>query len=222
MSGEFEDPLAPVFFLSYARARKPNRSTVAPYEVDAQGLRLYEHLSLHVNELVAIPPGRDPGFLDRTLDSGEQWEAQLLRAAGTCQVFVPLMSVAYPGRKWCQMEWDLFTRRKVVRRSDGQPSGETAIVPVLWSPIDLTRLPEPIQAVQSFSPRGLPDDTITPLYHANGLYGLLVMGAKVEYQAVVWKLAQRVAEIYYHNYVEPLQLPTSEGLGRLWTTGGGR
>jgi hypothetical protein len=153
------------------------------------------------------------------MESGEQWEPRLLRAAGNCQVFVSLMSAAYPNSRWCQMEWDLFTRRKVVRRADGQPSNDTAVIPVIWSPAQSDSLPAPIRAVQTFVPRGLPDSQIAPLYQANGLYGLLVMGRELEYQAVVWKLAQRVAEIYYHYHVESSDLTNTEGLGTVWSGG---
>ncbi|MGH8940007.1 MAG: TIR-like protein FxsC, partial [Actinomycetes bacterium] len=70
----FEDPSAPVFFLSYARAHHLNKPVTAPYQVNRHVLRLFQDLSENVNQLLALPSGRDPGFMDLTMSGGEEWE----------------------------------------------------------------------------------------------------------------------------------------------------
>jgi TIR domain len=195
--GELEvDPRAPLFFLSHASGKKARN----PQNV----MRLFDDLSAHVSELVGLPAGSDPGFMDRTLNGGERWTSELLEAAGTCQVLVSLISPAYVRSKWCGMEWDAFSRRKIVRRADGEPDFETGIVPVIWLPMESSTLPPAVRGVQWFSPQRLPDPAVSAQYHQEGMYGLLSMNLDQAYRAVVWRLAQRVVAIYHSHWVEPL------------------
>ncbi len=197
------DQRAPLFFLSYGHVEISTRSPAPTPDPNRYALRLFHDLSMHVSLLVGRAAGADPGFMDRSLAGGERWTPELLRAAGTCQVFVPLISSALLNSQWCAMEWDAFSRRKIVRR-DGRPDHESGIVPVVWSPTESDSLPAVVRDVQRFSPVGLPDP-IAAEYHRDGLYGLLAMSLPQYdqyYAAVVWRLAQRVVAVYRSHWVE--------------------
>jgi TIR domain len=214
-TGEPEvDSIAPVFFLSYAQAGWPQAGTVR--DLNSHVLDLFDTLSADIGELLGRQPGADPGFLwpgfmDRALGGGERWTEELLQAVSTSQVFVPLISPSQLGSRWCAMEWDAFSRRKVVRH-DGRTDQESAIVPVLWTPI-ASDPPAVVSKVQMFSPTQLPPDYAAQ-YLRDGLYGLRMMGFTDVYRAVVWRLARRVVDIHRtHLVVPPDPVPTStEGL----------
>jgi hypothetical protein len=211
-SGVYEvDSRAPVFFLSYGRSAWPRVGRVR--ELNRYVMELFDELSVHVGELLGREPGADPGFMDRTLPGGERSTEELLHAAATCQVFVPLISSSLVRSEWCAMEWDVFSRRRVVRR-DQRRDLDTAILPVVWTPIPVAELPAVIRNVQLFSPTRLPDPDYAAQYFEEGLYGLRTMGLDEAYRAVVWRLARRVVEIHYTHLVHPLDpVPTgTEGL----------
>ncbi|TDC34704.1 TIR domain-containing protein [Micromonospora sp. 15K316] len=198
---------APLFFLSHSRS--PARRAVAgPSEYL---LRFYEDLSVHVSELVGPETGVDPGFMDTVMTGGERWTPELLRAAGTCQVFVPLLSSALLGSDWCGMEWHAFSRRRIERRRDDVSAHETAIVPVTWSPTEGARLPKAVREIQRFSPTPMPTEIVAQ-YQREGVYGLLTLQMENAYRAVVWRLAQRIVAIHRAYRVEPL---VPSGVGEL-------
>lgn len=195
------DPGAPVFFLSYARAR--NRVAAPPRDTNQKVFQLFVDLSDHVVELLGLPPGRTAGFLDRELDGGQLWSEELAFAAGHCQVFIPLISPQYLNSAWCAREWDAFTRRRYELRPGALASpGEAPIIPVNWSVVDRRTLPTTVSQRQMFTPTRLPPD-IAPQYHDEGIYGLLSLGknGKDAYDAVVWRLAQRIARAYHTHWV---------------------
>ncbi|MEV0152339.1 TIR-like protein FxsC [Micromonospora sp. NPDC050686] len=196
---------APLFFLSYSR---PHRAAGGPFDYVPQ---FFEDLSVHVSELVGPEPGVDPGFMDSTMAGGQRWNPELLRAAGTCQVFVPLLSSALLGSDWCGREWHAFSRRRVVPRSPGFSAHETAIVPVNWSPTHEVDLPKVIRDIQRFSPTPMPADVVGK-YEREGVYGLLTLRLENEYRAVVWRLAQRIVAIHRACRIEPL---VPAGVGEL-------
>ncbi|MFI6240974.1 hypothetical protein ACIBEF_13955 [Micromonospora sp. NPDC050795] len=66
--------------------------------------RFFEGLSVHVSEQVGPVTGANAGFLDTSTADGERWSPEMLQAAGTCQVFVPLVSSALLGSAWCGRE----------------------------------------------------------------------------------------------------------------------
>lgn len=73
---------------------------------------------------------------------GERWSGDLRWAVGNCSVFVALLSDRYlHGSTWCAMEWDLFSRREMRARSGPRAEAESAILPILWTPV--TSVPEP-------------------------------------------------------------------------------
>ncbi|MGC5017731.1 TIR-like protein FxsC [Micromonospora sp. DT47] len=194
---------APLFFLSYSRS-PARRATGNPAEYVS---RFYDDLSVHVSELVGPVTGVDPGFMDSTIAGGERWTPELLQAAGTCQVFVPLLSSALLRSAWCGREWDAFSRRRIAPRHGAASAHETAIVPVTWSPTDGAPLPRVVRDIQRFSPAAMPDPDIAVQYQREGVYGLLTMQMENAYRAVVWRLAQRIVAIHRSYLVEPL-VPT--------------
>ncbi|SCE74551.1 TIR domain-containing protein [Micromonospora coriariae] len=190
---------APLFFLSYSLP-PIHWVTGNPAENIS---RFYKDLSVHVSELVGPVTGVDPGFLDSSIAGGERWSPELLQAAGTCQVFVPLVSSTLLGSDWCGREWDAFARRRIVPRSGASSAHETAIVPVTWSPTNGTPLPRVLRDIQRFSPTAMPDPDIAVHYQRDGVYGLLTMQWENAYRAVVWRLAQRIVAIHRSYLVEP-------------------
>jgi TIR domain len=190
------DPRTPLFFLSYAhsleaKGRARNRRFI----------KFFEDLSENVAELVARPAGSDPGYMDRSIPDGGRWTAELLTAIGTCQIFVALLSSPYFSSEWCAWEWHAFAQRRARSRLPGT-SHQTGIIPVIWAPIRDREIPTAVSAVQRFNPRGVPDTDVAARYRDEGVVGLLQLKDIVAYQAVVWRLAQRIAEVHDTHYVE--------------------
>lgn len=185
-------PQGPIFFLSYAHARV-NRSV----------LRFFDDLSMHVDQLVGSPTGVDPGFMDRSMDGGTRWASEVLTAAGTCHVFIPLISSRYVESKWCAMEWDTFARRNVLHRPMDSSGSTTAILPVTWSPTREDQLPPTVRELQFFQPQKLTDPNIAQRYRDDGVYGLLALHDEAAYQAVTWRLARGIVDAYHTYQVEP-------------------
>ena len=177
----------PLFFLSYAR------------EPGASGERLvtrfFDDLTEDVAQLVASAPGASISFRDDSIRGGMPWREELLDALGTCQVFIPLISVAYVTSQWCAMEWDAFSRRTVTS-APSAPRG-SPIVPVIWGPITASQIPEPIQRYQWF--QATTTDTESYGY---GLSGLLQTKQEDTYRRLVWQLARRIAELSRTYHVE--------------------
>ncbi|MFC0532768.1 TIR-like protein FxsC [Phytohabitans kaempferiae] len=188
-----------MFFLSYAHGNQ--QFLESGYEADRYVLELYKELSGNVAELVGRLPGWSPGFMDRSMDGSQRWTPELLRAAATCQVFVPLISPSLLTSRWCAMEWDLFSRRRI---DSGDGRTETAILPVAWAPTDFASLPRVVREVQFFSPLPLPDLDYAAQYQQEGVVGLHKLSLHTTYRAVVWRLAQRIVAISRAHRVEPL------------------
>lgn len=217
MDDEFlEDPRAPVFFLSYARAKPANRRVAPPHEADRFVLKFFDDLNAIVNELVPMLPGHDPGFMDRTMEGGERWEKQVLEAAATCQVFVALLSTSFLVRsEWCAMEWDAFSRRKIIRRVERQPDHATGIIPLLWAPIERS-IPKVVAEVERFNPTDLPDPVFAAQYQDNGILGLLRMSSLTSaYEAVIWRLGLQIQRMHHSHWVEPLDIDELGGTTKL-------
>ena len=105
--------------------------------------------------------------------------------------------------KWCAMEWDVFSQRNVDRRSSASSESETAILPVIWSPMLEDQLPPAVWELQFFLPLQLKDPDIAQRYFAEKVYGLLALNDEVAYQAVAWRLARRIVDAYHAYQVEP-------------------
>lgn len=135
------NPLVPIFFLSYAQARLSRTSQTSPRDAELHVLRLFDDLSSYVGELLGSAVGEYPGFMDRSMEGETRWAPEVLAAAGTCHVFIPLISSGYVKSKWCAMEWDAFWRRNVIRRPSDSSGSQTAILAVIWLPMLEDRMP---------------------------------------------------------------------------------
>ncbi len=197
------NPQGPIFFLSYARARRPMRPQAGPQDVNRSVARLFDDLSMHVDQLVGSPTGVDPGFMDRSMESGTRWASEVLAAVGTCHVFIPLISSRYVESEWCAMEWDAFSRRNVVHRPADLSGNRTAILPVTWLPMREDQLPPAVRELQFFLPQQLKDPDIAQRYLVDGVYGLLALNDETDYQAVAWRLARGIVDAYHAYQVEP-------------------
>jgi hypothetical protein len=227
--GEFRsDPSAPVFFLSYNRSKSINRQS-SPFEPNRRVRQFFHDLTDGVGELVGLLPGQDAGFMDVTMEGGQVWTRRLLRAVGTCQVFVALLSTGYLNSSpWGAMEWDLFRRRKALIRTTGEPADEdTGIIPVIWAPTQ-TSAPKRVSRVQRFQPwDDLSNISFQSQYERDGLYGLIHTNP-AGYDAVVWKLAMYIQKLQHEFWVEPDVRTTVKGLSRTFgqrtprAEGGGR
>jgi hypothetical protein len=205
------DSHAPVFFVSYAQFTTQHLEVQEPNQYV---MEFFDELSGNVSQLLGRRTGEYPGFLDRTLVGGQRWTRDLFQAAATCQVFVPLVSPGLLRSKWCGLEWDAFSRRKIVRRKGTAPVSESSILPVAWIHTETDELPSVVSDIQIFSPVGLPDPAFARQYLEDGLFGLRQLGQNVVYRAVVWRLAQRIVQIYRTHRVLPLDpVPTgTDGL----------
>ncbi|MEV0459280.1 TIR-like protein FxsC [Catellatospora methionotrophica] len=203
-----DDQDLPVFFLSYGHAH------ALPLEVEtARNDRVslfFNDLSADVGELVGRAPNEYVGFMDQTFQGGEDWVADLTEALGGCQVFIPLISSSLVASSWCGMEWDGFTRRRVIKRDTRVPVRKCPILPVIWTPLDTVELPTVMDRVQRFSPQNSSTPALRRLYLQEGIYGLLNLQPTNAYREVVWRLARRVVDLHRRYYVEPLDLDSSE------------
>jgi hypothetical protein len=192
------DPHAPLFFLSYAHSGQDQ-----PTAHEAKVAKFYKDLTDFVSQMVGRVPGQQMGFVDRSIPHGSRWTDDLLDALGSCRTFVPLLSRPYASAAWCGMEWYAFSQRKVQARG---PNGgnQTAFFPVIWAPIQTEECPQAIQEVQRFSPAGFSGLDLERKYNEFGLLGMMeTMGRRTAYKAIVWSLAQSIANFSYSHEVEP-------------------
>jgi hypothetical protein len=191
------DPYAPLFFLSYAHSGES-----APTAHERQVAKFFKDLMDFVGQMVDRVPGQQMGFIDRSIPHGSRWTDDLLDALGSCRTFVPLLSRPYASAAWCGMEWYAFSQRRV--QAMGTHGGnQTAFFPVLWAPVPMEECPPAIQKVQRFSPAGFSGLDLERKYNELGLFGVMEMGRRSTYKAIVWSLAQSIANFSYSHEVEP-------------------
>jgi len=191
----------PPFFLSYARAEsRASGSGDAQYS-DQMAERFYLDVAQNVDQLIGRRTGEEPGFMDTRIPGGMQWADELLRAAGTCQMLVALLSAPYLDSEWCGMEWCAFSRRSAVRlRGAKQFKRQGWIIPVHWAPVSFP-LPSTVSHDMIFSPESKPDPGLPAEYRAEGVFGLLRMGQEHSYQIIAWHLAKRISNIYHSQHL---------------------
>jgi hypothetical protein len=191
------------FFLSYSRAAEGTSKPGAEFDPDQLVERFFRDLSVNVKELLGPRVGAEPGFMDRNMRGGTQWNEELLRALGTCQILVALLSPGYLGSEWCGMEWDAFAKREVRRSSEIASPHQGCIIPVIWVPVGPeTGLPPPIRTGMLFAPESKPEPDVVSQYRENGIFGLLRMRQDISYQIVAWQLAMHIARVYRGQQVE--------------------
>lgn len=191
----------PLFFVSHANATGPVRPSGNP---DQPFLDFFGELSQHVNELHYRRSGADPGFMDLTMDGGLPWERKILKAVGTCHVFIALLSSPYVNREWCGLEWCGFRRRRSwLLEADTWTETNECIVPVLWAPLKEEAMSAAVRPVERFSPPPLEDARLAAAYKKQGLRGLRITDQEA-YNAAVWWLAREVKQKLDDYRVEPL------------------
>jgi hypothetical protein len=196
------EPRAPLFFVSHANARMDGDFMLSTEDPNEPFLEFFTALSLDVGQLDPRRAGADPGFIDRGIPPGRDWEAEILGAVASTQVFIGLVSNPYLNSEWCGFEWDAFTRRRTRRRSDGAATGShVCVLPVLWAPARKP-LPAAVRACQWFSPLGLKDPGIAARYEKEGLFGLLNTDEQA-FKATVWRLAMKISRLIEDYWVEP-------------------
>jgi hypothetical protein len=183
------DQVHPLFFLSYAR--------LGQGESDRAVTEFFNDLSRDVKVLVSRRPGADPGFMDRSIRSGQRWTDELLWAIGNCDVFVPLLCLPYTSSRWCGMEWYAFSHRK--GSSEAAHSQPAAIIPIIWAPFSEAQMSPAIGKVQRFSPGDMLGDNVQAEYEQHGVSGLMWLMRTVPYRWVVWRLALEIAR-YHIDY----------------------
>jgi hypothetical protein len=191
------------FFVSYRRADARNGDgAAAPDEVVQQ---FHHKLSDDVGQLIALPRGHDIGFLDTDrMPGGTIWHPELLRALGSCQVLVALMSVPYLKSEWCGKEWNAFASRRRILQRSAEPN-KSNIVPIRWAPIpDNIKIPAAVTGhTNIFSPKKTgrnPD--LSGQYNANGLYHLLEAGENDSAHEIIWQIAMLIQTIYYNQRLD--------------------
>ncbi len=207
------DATAPLFFLSYGRISPLRKGPIAQPDPNPRAKQLFADLSNHLNNLVYRETGADPGFMDVAMAGGEEWRSQLLRAVGTCQVFVALLSPAYVKSEYCALEWNAFVERPVRRREGAPDRHQTSVMPVVWLPSPSGAVPAAINKIQRFTPRRLPEDNLAQQYADEGLYGLLALGADGT-DGIILRLAQQVRDLCWTNQVERRVLPDTKSISR--------
>ena len=208
------DPVAPLFFVSHATVY--GDSQVGPdTDPNTPFGRFYLDLSQDLGQLAARRAGADPGFLDRGMRAGVDWEREILTAVGTCQVLVALMSEPFAKSAWCGREWDAFSRRRTWRRADRAPMpGPMCILPVVWAPNPGVIGPKVVASTQLFVPKAISEEQsgqIGPRYKSEGVYGLYMTEQRA-YRGTVWRLAQEIKRLIVTYWVEPDVPANAEGL----------
>jgi FxsC-like protein len=132
---ELPEPHAPFFFLSYVHT--PEHPWVE---------KLFKDIVSEVFERAAF--NGPAGFMDRFgIHPGGHWRNEIDRVLATCRVFVPLYSPRYFASKQCGYEWNAFEQRVLDHRARHR-GGLSPIVPALWAPVPIARLPEVARRIQ--------------------------------------------------------------------------
>jgi len=199
------------FFLSYPRAEARGSGLGGTRSPNQLVRQFYEDLCEDVAQLVDRPYGSDIGFMDiEGLPGGMNWHTELIRALGTCQVLVALLSVPYLKSDWCGREWHAFALRNKVQEANISPN-QGCIIPVRWAPIAVEIPPVVKDRVSIFRPKPTRRNPQLPQrYESEGLYGLLQTGEDDAVSEIVWHLAQLIQRIYYSQRLETREFELDE------------
>jgi len=183
----------PYFFLSYAHSDPlVGYSRAKPDELVT---RFFDDLTTAVRRHAARLSGIAPGFYDRNIPVGSNWNESIRQALGGAQSFVPLYSAAYMDRSWPGQEWECFRRRMITA---GLAEPLQRFVPVLWTPLPPQAQDQPgLQAALDLG-RGVDE------YTENGLRLLLKVDSyRASYDHVIDMAAQKIVELAEASPLEP-------------------
>jgi FxsC-like protein len=182
------------FFLSYAHF-PPLAGSLEEHQPDPpdEWVRtFFRDLTKAVQVNASPPPPPMPGFFDQAIPLGSDWKAELSRALGTAEVFVPLLSPDYLTKSWPGREWACFEKRM---KSSGVGEPLRRFAPVLWIPLPANQHPEGLDEALDLAP---PD--AAKAYRENGLRALLRLTPyKHWYEMIVSRLATRVIDLAENN-----------------------
>lgn len=172
------------FYVSYARA------------IDGPYLsKFVDDLSEDVR--IKLGRGRDEkvAFFDRhDIELASNWESTVQDALQRSAALLALMSPAYFLSEHCGKEWEIFQRRATI-------DGRTSIVPVLWSPIDLSKLPDDVARLQLFA------SDAGAVYRERGVSFLLKGKFAREYIDVVDRLSSHIVALAGQEWNTDRALP---------------
>jgi hypothetical protein len=184
------------FFVSYAHTG---------IDSNQKALQFFNDLCADVATMVDLPAGADMGFIDAVgLRGGMRWRPELMRALGSCQVLIALLSVPYLGSEECGKEWHAFSQRE----KDPLPGMKASphqgcIIPVRWAPIAI-ELPPVVKKEMIFVPQPTRREPDLPaLYEQEGLFRLLQAGEEDSCGEIVWQIAKLIQKIYYSQRLRP-------------------
>jgi FxsC-like protein len=164
--------------------------------------KFYNELCKYILNFCALPAGRRVGFIDHDLRPGNVWPWTLSRALATCHVFVPLYSQRFFASAECGKEWWAFSVR-MAHQAAREARPIEAIVPVIWTPVDPSLLPEAARMIH-FNHRDLGH-----LYATEGLFTLSQLdsdaGYNTAYRRAVLGLARRIVDVAQRLEVAPWQ-----------------
>jgi FxsC-like protein len=187
---------APYFFLSYAHTPRHDPTDPDP---DEDVVKFYNELCKYILNFGTLPAGRRVGFMDHDLRPGNVWPWSLSRALATCHVYVPLYSQRFFTSAECGKEWWAFSKR-IVAQAAREDRPVEAIVPVIWTPVDASSLPEAARMIH-FNHRELGH-----LYATEGLFTLSQLNGDATYNSAYRKavlgLAKRIVDVAQRRQVE--------------------
>ncbi|MFC4588835.1 TIR-like protein FxsC [Sphaerisporangium corydalis] len=150
-------------------------------------MNFFRDLCSHIMQMTDCPAALLPGYVDLGMRSGIEWDPEIKHALGSCRVFVPLYAPRYFRSEYCGMEWDAFYRRESRHRAESiGNSTQRAIVPVLWTALDLDGAPEVAKRIQFAS---FDMDTN---YRRHGIYGLVSTNKWDDYDSVTYQIAREI------------------------------
>ncbi|MFD4690547.1 TIR-like protein FxsC [Streptomyces sp. NPDC058463] len=181
--------VGPYFFLSYARTD----------DQDAYVRRFYDDLCAQIMELAGSAVRLPVGFRDNSsIRIGEHWSERLESVLGICHSMVALYSPDYFRSEWCSREAGVMMRRANQYFARTQ-KGSSALIPVLWRPVDI---PSEVAHIQYVT------DGFGSWYADAGLQRLLQKDpAGEDYRNAVRLVAQRVLYV-----AEREKLPVANGI----------
>ncbi|KFG00938.1 hypothetical protein IQ62_10645 [Streptomyces scabiei] len=185
-----------VFFMSYARTPRLGTKQKKDDPSDKALDDFHAQLCSHIMQLTDHDGEISPGFLDKRMGVGSEWEIELKHALATCRVFVPVYNQRYFTREWCGKEWDAFARRQEEQLRTRPYTGK-AIVPVLWLGPEHVKL-HPLAAKVQYTHPDLGDE-----YLQSGLYGLKVSNRHAKYRHSIWVLAKTIVKVAQQTNLEP-------------------
>ncbi len=183
----------PWFFMSYARS--DDRAEDGSYVQ-----RFYDDLCHAIADGVEDGGGK-VGWLDRDMDPGVEWPAEIAGALTTCRTFVCIMTARFFQRSYCGKEWAVFEKR----RDDSFPAPGVKpplILPVVWRRPFEGEFPDFVRVLQDgFSTKDASREQ-REAYDTYAKEGLLYVmkrlhsgNYRIMYETLVEQLAKRIVKV---------------------------